>query len=394
MSESENPTPPPESNNKPSSLTRRKTLGILAGVAAAIGIGAEAVHKSQQQDDQESSPESGTASPGQSVTSPELSPVRAEQLRYHLGSEREYNIKDLRHYPDGRIAQTKLHSGETVYFISAGQDTQRLRYDNRSQSFVRLDSGPVFGHDTSKQFRNGYAGMTSVLPRDDNPEHLLFVYHAEQHAPQPYGQSDTKTFTARIGYGFSDNEGKTCTDLGVLLEGQNFQEPGTRISGAGQPSALILEEGGQRKLRIYCIDWTGLAADQIYLYEADLDASGKPGKLRGHTKEGFKEDFQKGELEPVIKPPVNAEGYYAALPDVQKVGNGFRAVFESKDGFYLIQSEDGITWDRTQKIMDRGKDTTWYSYPSIINVDGAEHLAYAKRRQGEDYHHLALRKIN
>lgn len=312
--------------------------------------------------------------------------------------------------PDGHITYTTFDDNSRLTLITGENST----YGFRSQGSKNLFTGEkneviqpynVIGPDATKPYRNGYCGISSLIQIDDrNPKHIFALTHNEAHV----SKGDGKNFTATVGLLESYDQGKNWNDLGVVISGQDALAPGKKVSGAGQPSAIVRYEGGKPYIHVYHVDWSAqekiFPPDQIYLARLPFD-NGKVGTAEFLTTNGFKTEIKAGEKFPVITPPQNIlDSSYAAIPSISfnKKLNMLLCVFETNVGFAITKSKDGVLWE-TPELIARfpqpnsrvKKGDSWYSYPTLVSTEQATDqitsntgtLFCARRKWGESEGH-------
>jgi hypothetical protein len=317
--------------------------------------------------------------------------------------------------PDGHIPFVKV-KGETRAFISgnaASYLVKTKRGDTSNFEVFGADIGlpfPVVGPDKNVPYRNGYAALTSVLQLDpNNPNELVGISHCEKWK-NTGGQLTGENFTASIGFQRSSDGGINWTsDPNPFLHASDQLEPGQKVSGVGQPCAVIKEEGGKKYFYMYYVHWQPRGgADQIYLSRSEINGV-TLGKLEHFTKDGFKNtQVAPGMIEPVVTPNFLEGANYAALPSVSfnEHLKKYLMVFETQVGFCATTSSDGISWKQPELVFKFQKPQNphtdgqvWYSYPTLLSgfLDNDRQTAktgtfiYSKGKWGEGPHTMVTR---
>lgn len=282
----------------------------------------------------------------------------------------------LQHIPDGHISFIKAEE-QLDLWVSAGVSAYLLRGPNLEQLAPHQRASnnlpvPVLAPDNSG-FDSDYAAFGAVLPGQD-PNQRIGYYHAEQ--------CDRHNYTASIGLAFSSDGGISWSVSGQVVTGQSLADLCSKITGAGQPSALYVGD----YIYLYYVDWstgdTIPPADQIYLARAPRQA---PGAFQKYTGNGFETPGTgAGRAVPVISPPQPLETTgFAALPSISfnKYLGQCMAVFETNVGFYYTISTDGIHWQPAQLLFpfpqphsQREQGDVWYSYPTLLSPGEPSHL--------------------
>jgi len=315
-----------------------------------------------------------------------------------LGDEKDFSFlsKSVKWIPDGHISYITLPKGIKRYFISGNQRTYTIDAPS-SVSLVEAVSKnlPVkenFGPDKNVSYRNFYATIDSVLQTDpEDLNHLIAFAQCEEQAIKSDQTNDYAYFTSSIALLESFNGGETWKDLGPVIRGEDFLPPGTKITGAGQPSA-IMKDG---YVYVYFVDWASGTIishpDEIYLSRAKISQNGSLETFEFLTANGFQEYI--AAMKPVITIPDENAGY-ASLPSVSynKYLNQLLAVFETNIGFYSATSTDGINWDNKKLLLDfvqpqseRQEGDVWISYPTLLS-DNSEKNDGTTKNSGNLYY--------
>lgn len=280
--------------------------------------------------------------------------------------------------PDGHISYITFPDGKRRYFIAGNQRAYAVE-SNSSMSFAQTIKSnpviePVFGPNVNVLYRNNYSTIGDVLQIDPkNPYHVMAFTQNEQQALKQDGTYDYSNFTASIGLLESYDGGLTWKDLGPVIKGDDFLSPGIKISGAGEPSAII-KDG---YVYIYFVDWSSqLRAphqDQIYVARTKIFEGGVLGTFEFYTTNGFSN--QESNLQPVISGS-SLGSNYASLPSVSynKYLGKYLAIYEVNSGFASVVSDDGLTWTDSKIIFsfpqaqsDRKQSNIWFSYPTFLS---------------------------
>lgn len=296
--------------------------------------------------------------------------------------------------PDGHISYVTFPSGARRYFISGNQRAYAIESKANMTFEDTIKSNPVikpvFGPDTNVSYRNNYATITQVLQIDtNNPEHLFALAQYEQQAVNPDGTFNYGNFTASIGLLESLDGGLNWKDFGPVIKGDDYLAPGTKISGAGEPSAII-KDG---YVYIYYVDWAAqiktFHPDQIYLARTKILGDGL-GAFEFYTVNGF--STVEANLQPVVTIPTG-NGGYVSLPSVSfnKYIGKYLMIYETNLGFMSEVSTDGMTWKNAKTIFsfpqaqsERKTGDVWYSYPTFLS-ESSENSDQTTQKTGSLY---------
>lgn len=297
----------------------------------------------------------------------EKSPETSE-LKISLGKEQNFSPPGLQWVPDGHASMAR-EDDQVKLWVAAGPNSYLLQGTSLETLGQPLRVLGPEGRMTNNGY-DGYASFGSVIPRETKGK-LIGFYHQE-HWPN---QATYFPFRASIGIVTSKDSGVTWQNKRIILEGKKPEPfPNQRVSGAGQPCAII--KGNE--VYLYYIDWNDQQADAIHLARAPLDSVENPKAWQRWTEKGF---AKPGEIksDPVISPAkFNPDALYAALPGISFNTHfeKYLAVFETDLGFNLGLSEDAINWHSfrqffpfPQRHSQRRRDQTWYSYPTILNPE-------------------------
>lgn len=285
--------------------------------------------------------------------------------------------------PDGHITYFTTTDGHKRYFISSNVSTYMIETNGNETLEQAIQAGdvkvdrnkPVIAPDKNSDWRRDYVGITSVLQVDSsNPNHLYALAHGEKRA-----NNDGGSFTASVGLLESNDGGLSWTDKGALIKGDDPQEPGKDVSGAGQPAAIYNKDNGY--VYVMYVDWTRVNyhhADQVYMTRMKVN-NGTLGQLEYWTTDGqFENNFDPSKMQSVITPPSGST--YAALPNLSYNSGlgGYLCVFEGANGFYATTSQDLVNWSSANEVFDfnahggknhndGGSTADWITYPSYLS---------------------------
>ncbi len=261
-------------------------------------------------------------------------------------------------FPDGHSSFIKTDGRYRVFF-SGGP----YAYMAEGSSLTQLGQPKeILSPSGLETFDRNYAAPGSVV-RGANPDELLMLYHGEYHPNRP----NSFPFKARIGLATSVDHGETWERRGQILKGMHDFSAEERPYGAGQPSAIIKDD----YIFLYYVDWNEEYGDSIHLARSPLSANGAPDSWEKCRDGGFSNSGMNGLSSPVI---AGTEGDYAALPGVSWniFLKKYLMIFETRGGFDIATSADGIIWENRQRLLDvqtannnpePGKK--WNSYPSL-----------------------------
>ena len=290
--------------------------------------------------------------------------------------------------PDSHLTYISFPNGTRRYFISGNQRTYYMDTSTSTTLAEAIKSKiPVkesFGPDINVLHRNGYSTIGSVLQTDkSNPNHVIGFAQNEQQRINPDGTLDYNNFTTSISLLESFDGGKTWQDFGPVIRGDDYLEPGTKISGAGHPSAIIMGD----YIYIYYANWASQTkvfhADQIYLARAKILPNGSVSNFEFYKESGFSEGEYN--LKPVIPADAIENGKYSALPSISynTALRKYLAFYETDKGFAVAFSQNGINWTRnklifyfTKPISQRQDGDLWNSYPSLLSdkTEGSDQI--------------------
>lgn len=296
--------------------------------------------------------------------------------------------------PDGHISYATFPGGIRRYFISGNQRAYAIESKANMTFEDTIKSNPViktvFGPDTNISYKNNYATIAQVLQTDtNNPNHLFALTQYEQQAINPDGTFNYSNFTASIGLLESLDGGLTWKDFGPVIRGDDYLSPGTKITGAGEPSGVIRDG----YVYVYYVDWSAQTkafhGDQIYLARTKIIGDGLSA-FEFYTTNGF--SLEESNLQPVITTPFSDSGY-VSLPSVSynKYLSQYIVVYETNLGFVSQISSDGITWKNAKIILsfsqpqsERKAGSVWYSYPTLLS-DASEENDQTTQKTGNLY---------
>lgn len=373
----------------------RRSAGVGAGiVATALGIKytADQILNNNDNPKVTGAPELSSTAETQET---KVLTVDKETYKATFGTVETPRISGLELFPDGHSSFIKTDSGVSV-FLSGGPHGYLLQGKDL-QSLGQAQE--ILGPGSSESFDRNYAAPGSVI-NGINPGELLMFYHGENHPNAPVHFP----FTAGIGLAISQDDGKTWEKKGQILKGMNEKPATNRVYGAGQPCAIV-KDG---YMYLYYIDWNAIHPDSIHLARSPLTANGKVGSWEKYLDGKFVDNGMDGESTPVITAP---DGDYAALPGVSwnSFLNKFLAVYESKEGFNLTTSIDGITWNNKQRFLDMQtinnnpqNGQRWNSYPTLWSPDKKSDqetdnrmlLVYSEGNYNSTPHSMRMRPIH
>ena len=299
--------------------------------------------------------------------------------------------------PDGHISYVTFPNGTRRFFLGADSDSYSLTVSSPITLSQAVFSSPLLTKvswpNINYPYKNGYSSLGEVLQTDSsNPYHLQGLMQDEQWEVNPDGSLNYNNFTSGIVLSESFDGGQTWTDKTVLIRGDESLPPGTRVTGVGQPSALIING----YVYIYYIDWSAQInvhhPDQIYLAISKINPDGTLNPVQYYTSSGF--SAYPVNLKPVIPVPNVPNANYTALPGVSYNSDlgVYIATFETNIGFFEMSSRDGINFVRPKEIFsfpipqdERNIGTTWYSYPSLLS-DSTENSDQTTRLNGNFYY--------
>lgn len=305
--------------------------------------------------------------------------VDAQKANIILGNEQNLSLSSygIKWDPDGHIPYIILSNGTKRFFISGNQRTYTIDTTSSLSLAQSLNNNPVikenFGPDPNVYYRNNYSTINSVIQADSSkPNHIYAFTQNEEQLKKADGTYDYSNFTSSIGLLESLDGGNTWKDFGPVIRGDDYLPPGTRITGAGEPSAII----NNGYIYIYFVDWSanGFHNDQIYLARTKIFPDSSLGAFEFYTTSGFSN--RETNFAPVIPVPNTPNAKYASLPSVSfnKSLGMYVAIFETDLGFYMSLSRDGVSFIRTKMILSfpkpqsqRQAGDVWYSYPTLLS---------------------------
>lgn len=384
----------------------------MADISKAIATVAEmavatAVAKTKDQKPTATATATATATPRPTETAipqptetrkpTETSVSPTKELQFEIGSAEKVNLSGLQWYPDGHVSFIKMPNNELRFWI-AGLQSGYMTTGESINALTKAEK--VIGPSRTEDFDRNYAAPGSVIP-GKNENELLMFYHGEYHPKQP----TSFPFKAGVGLAISQDGGKTWERKGQVIKGNNDKIEKDKPSGAGQPSAIIIDN----YIFLYYIDWNSEYPDAIHLARAPINTDGMPGSWEKYSKGSFKDKEADDLSSPVVFPP-EGQGY-AALPGVSwnKYLNKFLMVFEARDGFYVTTSSDGINWSSSISLLkvktanDNPKSgEIWNSYPTFISLKTPSDretnkemlLIHSQGKWGQGPHSMVKREIN
>jgi len=337
-------------------------------------------------------------------------------LKIRFGKEETIPLlSDIAYFPDAHFAFRRKKNGNVEVWVPGGVST----YYFSGRDFEHLKSGnvdergnpaPVFGPDPSVGFIQDYAGICSVF--QSNSENDLIGFGHGENRPSPGDAGHYLATTFRVE---SHDSGITWENPEAIIAGKNIDKSHKRISGAGQPCVISVQEpDGKKYFYAYTTKWNATEADAIHLSRAPLEKGGKPGTWEQFTKnKGFvplviDKNGNGGSSDAVITPPkfeLYGNTVYAALASVSWNKNLGKlvCVFETAIGFCSALSSDGVNWTDYQALLklpskdDRGYNR--FTYPTLISGSEASdrttsqtgHIYYAKSEAGAAPHTMLRR---
>jgi len=300
-----------------------------------------------------------------------------------LDSEQDLSLlsKDIKWTPDGHITYVTFANGNRRFFLSGNQKTYTIDSPTPVSLQEALSKNPTikenFGPNEAISYRNHYSTINSVIQTDPkNLNHLMAFTQNEEQAKKTDGTFDTANFTSTVGLLESYDGGSTWKDFGPVIKGDDYLTPGIKITGAGEPSAII-KDG---YVYVYFVDWASgniiSHSDQIYLARTKIFPDGGLGIFEYYTKDGFSADMSN--MQAVITTPDDKGAAYSSLPSVSynKYLNQYIAILETDIGFYQTYSRDGISWNNTNLLLSfvkpqstRESGDVWLSYPTLLSDD-------------------------
>jgi hypothetical protein len=298
-----------------------------------------------------------------------------------LGNSNDLSLlsKDIKWTPDGHISYVTFPKGNRRFFIAGNQKTYTIDTNTPLSLQEALSKKAVikenFKPDEKVSYRNRYSTIASVIQTEStNLYHLFAFTQNEEQLKKADGTYDYANFTANIGLLESFDGGNTWKDFGPVIRGSDYLAPGVKITGAGEPSAIV-KDG---YVYVYFVDWASgvkvQKSDQIYLARTKIYSNGGLGVFEFYTTTGFAPT--EANFQPVITIPADSNGKYTSLPSISynKYLNQYLAIFETNIGFYQAFSLDGITWTKEKLIFaftkpqsDRTNGDVWYSYPTLLS---------------------------
>jgi len=315
-----------------------------------------------------------------------------------LGTETDLSLlsKNIKWTPDGHISYVTFPNGNRRFFLSGNQRTYSIDSPTPLSLEEALSKNPQvkenFGPSENIPYRNKYSTISSVVQTEPkNLYHLFAFTQNEEQLKKPDGTYDSANFTSSIGLLESFDGGTTWKDFGPVIRGDDYLTPGSKITGAGEPSAII-KDG---YIYVYFVDWAAQIkaqhADQIYLARTKIFPDGGLGAFEYYNASEFSADTIN--MQPVIKLPDTGNTGYTSLPSISynEYLNQYLAVFETNIGFYQAFSIDGINWTQEKLILSftkpqstRETGDVWVSYPTLLS-DQTEKFDGSTENKGNLY---------
>jgi len=309
-----------------------------------------------------------------------INPAKADITLSESTEDLSLESYGIKWSPDSHIPYITLPNDTKRFFISGNQKTYYMDTSSSTTLAEAVKNNPQlkesFGPDVNVVYRNGYSTIGSVLQTDKkNPLHVIGFSQNEQQKVNTDGSLDFANFTTSIGLLESFDGGASWTDFGPVIRGDDYLEPGTKISGVGHPSALIVGD----YVYVYYVDWASQTRifhpDQIYLARTKILEGGKRLDKFEFYKEG---GFSDGEynLKPVIEANAIENGGYSALPSVSynTALKKYLVIYETDRGFAAALSQNGLSWSKhklifyfSKPISQRAEGDLWNSYPSLLS---------------------------
>ena len=322
----------------------------------------------------------------------------ANEIPLKFAGEVEVNLGGLKWTPDTNTSYLNNTDGTHSFFLAAGTESFKLE----GKDILHLGDPKKVMSPSLKESQfgfNGYRGIGSVI-RDGG--RIWSFDHIEEWPSLDNGDN----FTARVGLSLSKDQGDSFEDQGIVIDGKQTLKAGVEISGAGQPCAIVKNEGGVEYVYLYFTEWS---KDKHYisLARAPLDHLNDPVSWSKYHNGSFCTKGIGGESSPVILTP---EGeVYSSLASVswnQKLEK-YLCVFETGTGFWVASSKDATEWSSGQKIANfptshekRRAGDYWYSYPSLISEEVESgttsetgYLVYSKGEYLTEPHQMVTRQF-
>lgn len=380
-------------DNKYPGMTRREFLrragraAVVMGGVALVGGAASLVIKKNTEN---------TESP-LSVEDIKTLRLGEEEVRFKIGSPERVHISGMQWYPDGHTSFLKQEDGSVRAWIAGGPYGYMI--SGKDPDSLGQDAREVIGPSNKETFDRNYAAPGSVIP-GRNENELFMFYHGEYHPSAP----NSFPFTAGVGLAISHDKGVTWEKKGQIIKGKNDQPAKDRPSGAGQPCAIIKDNYAY----LYYIDWNGTDPDAIHLARSPLGSIESPNSWEKFYEGKFVNVDEGNQSSPIILPA--PEKSYAALPGISWNThlNKFLGIIESRDGFYITSSTDGVGWETPQSLIqlqtannNPKTGDTWNSYSTLWSLDASSDretgrdmlLLYSEGKWGMGPHNMVKRKI-
>lgn len=289
------------------------------------------------------------------------------------------NTWGLIHTPDEAISYRYVDNEIRMWIASSTWTTLLL-----GSSFDNLVPFPLDVNGKSVRilapsnagFDSSYAGACSVLPAYNGTDLLMF-YHAENHpcnGPFP--------FLGGIGLARSSDGGISWKRRGQIITSAAPKPSNCTFEAWGVGNPMVYRSRDGRFLYMLFTEWLRgnpvSRADIIYLARAPIESDGEPGSWQKFANGQFSQPGFGGLGTPAIDQPGGAASVYASLAAVSfnVLLNRFIVVFQSRLGFHVATSEDGITWDTPRLIWSQPdfylsniNNVPGVTYPSLISPD-------------------------
>jgi hypothetical protein len=355
-----------EDVNKTNRISRRtffKIVGLTAAGTAAAMCGPKIYEK---------------------LTDPQLNEVENSYIKFGNPERISFENYGMKWMPDGQLPFVTFPDGEKVAFISANARSYPVLI-NKNITPKHIDKNgraiPCIGPDPNEDYRNGYTSITSVFQlNNNNPDHLTAITHNEEWVKRHVSDN----YTGSIGLAQSYDRGSTWTDIRQAIKASDAMKPGFKVTGVGQPSAILVDENGHKYIQVY---YLYLPLNGRYLIHASRApvAGNTVGEFEHFTSDGFKKDVEifPDNVKPIILPPEEQKDSYTALPSISRHAGDYVGIFETQNGFCMTKSKNGISWNKPEIILKfpQGQyphkmGDRWYSNPTFwsLNFDTSQEI--------------------
>ena len=284
----------------------------------------------------------------------------------------------LIHTPDEAVSYRVIDGEIRMWFVASISTVLMRGPTLQSLTPWPLNNGkfvPVIGPSEAGFDRN-YAGAASVIAAA-NGRDLLMFYHSEAHPCNNY-----LPFIAGIGLARSTDGGLTWQKRGQVISGADPPPTDCAFpnSGAGTPTVFRSRDG--RWLYMVFMEWRSgtphVPSQGLFLARAPIESDGEPGSWQKYAYGAFAEPGFAGVATPILLPPHTASTLkMAASPSVSwNVALGrYVMVFQTFEGIYAATSDDGLYWDRFERVLDdipvfsSTPTRPWIAYPTLVSPD-------------------------